>query len=55
MSLSQLFKEAHLLAKFTNKAGYNYHATFSACLKELWKSLKKQSAFERNQISLGLF
>lgn len=33
MTLSELFKAAHKLAKQIIKAGDNYHVTFGACLK----------------------
>lgn len=36
MTKSELFKKAHALAKATIKAGDNYLATFSLCLKAIY-------------------
>lgn len=44
MTNSQIFKQAHALAKATIKAGDNYQATFALCLKAVYAQSKSPIA-----------
>ena len=48
MNKSQLFKQAHKLAKKVIKAGDNYRVTFSACLKMIASMFKCPSVLLAN-------
>ena len=48
MNKSQLFKQAHKLAKKVIKAGDNYRVTFSACLKMIASMFKAPSVLLAN-------
>lgn len=51
MTNSQIFKQAHALAKATVKAGDNYQATFALCLKTVYAQSKSQVARVKNIIT----
>lgn len=51
MTNSQIFKQAHALAKATVKAGDNYQVTFGLCLKTVYAQSKSQVARVKNIIT----
>lgn len=51
MTNSQIFKQAHALAKSVIKTGDNYQATFALCLKAVYAQSKSQAARVKNIIT----
>lgn len=51
MTNSQIFKQAHALAKSVIKTGDNYQATFALCLKAVYAQSKSQFARVKNIIT----